>query len=77
MNCWHCERPAHAGCTFCGRAVCRDHVKTLPHLDAVVRAISGGVYALATPDAVHCGVCRPRGKPVRLDELEQQLDGTQ
>jgi len=30
MNCWHCDRPAHALCQFCGRAVCKDHFNYVP-----------------------------------------------
>lgn len=71
MNCWHCERPAHAGCRFCGRAVCREHVKSLPHIDALYAGDGAALWALTTPEAVHCGVCRPRGKPVRMTDLEQ------
>lgn len=71
MNCWHCERPAHATCRFCGRATCREHVKTLPHIDALYADPAHGLWALTTPEAVHCGVCRPRGKPVRMTDLEQ------
>jgi hypothetical protein len=37
MNCWHCDRPAHRLCQFCGRAVCKEHVKTLPHIVALYR----------------------------------------
>ena len=33
VNCWHCDRPAHATCLFCGRAVCRNHVASLPLSD--------------------------------------------
>ncbi len=73
MNCWHCERPAHALCCFCGRSVCRDHVKTLPHLDAVFTGNLKELFALATPEAVHCGVCRPRGKPIRMTDLEEAI----
>jgi hypothetical protein len=26
--------------------------------------------ALVVDDAIHCGVCRPRGEPVQMPELE-------
>jgi len=69
MNCWHCERPAHSSCIFCGRAVCREHVKNLPHIVALYRDEKNSVQALVTPEAVHCGVCKPLGRPVKLEEL--------
>ncbi len=69
MNCWYCERPAHGGCVFCGRAVCRTHVQTLPHLLAVFRGADAVMRGLVVPDAVYCGVCRPRDEPVELEML--------
>ena len=35
MNCWHCDRPAQGVCRFCGRGVCRDHARSLPHIEAL------------------------------------------
>lgn len=67
MHCWHCERPAHSQCKFCGRAVCKDHFKTMPHIVAVYTDAQQTVQALVTPEAVHCGVCRPLGAPVPLE----------
>jgi len=29
MKCWHCEEPARAACSFCGRFVCKDHAGTM------------------------------------------------
>ena len=69
MNCWHCERPAHAICLFCGRAVCRDHARWLPHLLAVFRGGDDIPRGLVVPEAAHCGVCKPRDAPVVLDML--------
>lgn len=70
MNCWHCERPAHAGCVYCGRSVCREHVRTLPHPLATYRDHDDRLMALVTPEAVHCGHCAPHGRPVHLVELD-------
>ena len=69
MNCWHCDRPAHAVCGFCGRAVCREHAQTLPHIEAVLHDGSLKYKALVVPDAVYCGVCKPREDPVDLPDL--------
>lgn len=73
MNCFHCERPAHAGCIYCGRAVCRDHIKMLPHPLTTFRDTSGRLMALVTPEAVHCGHCMPHGRPVHLDSIDDAL----
>jgi hypothetical protein len=70
VNCWHCERPGHAVCFFCGRVVCRDHRRSLPHLLAVYRSSAGVLRGLAVPAATHCGVCEPRDAPVDLEGLD-------
>jgi hypothetical protein len=70
MNCWHCDRPAHAVCAFCGRATCRDDVRALPLPLAIWRDRSGMLQSLVTADAVHCGACKPTGRPVPLTELD-------
>ena len=77
MNCWTCDRPAHAVCKFCGRAVCKDHVKTLPAILGLFRADDASLQALVEPEAVHCGICKPRGRPVRLDGLEAWAKGAE
>jgi len=66
MNCWHCERPAHGVCKFCGRAVCRDHAKTKP---SVISIYSDGSLkkALTVADTLWCGVCKPGNDPIDLD----------
>ena len=69
MNCWHCDRPAHGICVFCGRALCRDHVQELPHIVALYRGKEGGHNAIVTAKALFCGVCEPRGDPIELPEL--------
>ena len=75
MNCWTCDRPAHGVCRFCGRAVCRDHVKVLPSILALFRADDQSLQALVEPEAVHCGTCKPRGRPVRLEGLDAWVSG--
>ena len=70
MQCWICAGPASASCRFCGRAVCRDDAKTMPFVLEVYE--SGGThYGLALEDAVHCGVCKPKPDPVRMDFLDE------
>ena len=70
MNCWHCDRPAHAVCRFCGRGLCREHVKGMPFILEVYRSEAGPAKALVVADAAWCGVCQPKEDPVELPELE-------
>lgn len=69
MHCWHCERPAHGNCKFCGRAICREHVSTLPHIVDIYASKDGAPKAVVVADALFCGVCKPRGEPIELSEL--------
>ncbi len=71
LDCWTCERPALGACRFCGRGTCREHARTQPFVIDVFRGKRHEVLrALVVEDALHCGVCRPRGDPVELPELE-------
>jgi hypothetical protein len=69
MNCWHCDRPAHGTCRFCGRAVCRDHAQSLPHIEEIYSSSQGVYKALVVAGALYCGVCRPREDPIELPQL--------
>jgi len=71
VDCWTCERTALGACKFCGRGVCREHAKTQPFILDVFRGKKHEVLrALVVDDALHCGVCRLKGDPVELPELE-------
>lgn len=70
MECWHCERPAHAACKFCGRAVCKSHAKEMPFVIHTYRTAAGAYKAIVVDGAVYCGVCRPQSDPVTLKNLE-------
>ncbi|ABY34974.1 MULTISPECIES: hypothetical protein [Chloroflexus] len=69
MNCWHCNRPAHGTCIFCGRAICRDHAQEMPHIVALFADRKGGHKAIVTARALFCGLCEPREDPIELPEL--------
>jgi hypothetical protein len=71
MNCWHCDRPAHAVCRFCGRAVCREHVQKMPYILEVFGSETQEYKGLVVPDVVHCGVCKPKDDPVILEPLKK------
>jgi hypothetical protein len=70
MNCWHCDRPAHGSCRFCGRGVCKEHAQTLPHIEEIYRDDVGTHKALVVADALYCGVCQPKEDPVELPQLK-------
>jgi hypothetical protein len=33
----------------------------------------GTLYGLAVEDALHCGVCKPRAEPIRMEFLEARV----
>lgn len=70
MNCWHCERPAHGTCVFCGRALCKQDAKEMSHIVALYQDRKGIYKAIVTAKALFCGVCEPRDDPVELPELK-------
>ena len=70
MNCIHCDRTAYATCRFCGRAICKDHIKLFPYIVGLYRGEDGNQKAIVVPDAVYCGICKPREQPVALPELK-------
>lgn len=71
MDCWTCERTALGACRFCGRGTCREHAKTSPFiLEAFRGKERQTMRVLVVEDALHCGVCRPKGDPVDMPELD-------
>ncbi len=70
MNCIHCNRTAHAACRFCGRAVCKEHLNESPFIVGLFKGEGEIQKAIVVPNAVWCGVCRPREQPVPLPELK-------
>ncbi len=70
MECWHCERPAHASCKFCGRAVCKTHAKEMPYIIHSYRTSKGEYKAIAVAGAIWCGECKPQQDPITLKNME-------
>jgi len=66
MNCWHCERPAVGVCRFCGRGLCKDHVKPRSFILSAFSDSDGKLKAIAVKDTLWCGVCEPQPDPVEL-----------
>ena len=70
MDCWTCEKTALGSCRFCGRGTCRTHAKVFPYILSLYSSKSGPIKAVVVEDALHCGVCTPRGEPIELPELD-------
>ena len=70
MECWHCNRPSQAVCKFCGRAVCREHAKSMPFILEIFKDKQGQNKAVVVDDTIYCGVCKPKEAPVVLKNLE-------
>ena len=64
MKCIICDRDAHAVCQFCGRAVCREHIRKDEFLSGYAKALfSGGSSAIRVENAVWCGICTVHDDP--------------
>jgi len=71
MNCWHCERPAHGICAFCGRGICKEHAQTMPNILSIYRGKEDNkLKAIVVADALYCGICKPKEEPVELEMLD-------
>ncbi|MCG3141296.1 MAG: hypothetical protein HDKAJFGB_02530 [Anaerolineae bacterium] len=70
MNCWHCDRPSHGACRFCGRAVCKDHAQTMPFILEIYTGKEGEFKAIAVDNTLYCGVCKPHEDPITLKNLK-------
>jgi len=58
-------------CRFCGRAICEDHVETMPFVLELFRT-ADVTRALVVEDALYCGACTPRPDPIDLPELDRE-----
>ena len=70
MNCWHCDRPAHGICRFCGRAVCKDHAQIMPFISEVYHTRNGEQRALVIGNVLFCGECEPKEDPIKMQGLD-------
>ena len=70
MECWHCNRPAHGTCRFCGRGICRDHAQKMPFVLEIFKDKQGNNKAVVVDDALYCGLCKPKDTPVALKDLD-------
>ena len=70
MKCWHCDEPARACCSFCGRFVCKEHANTTmaTFLTMYVGA-NNTPKGLAVAKVIWCQECEPQPEPISMPEL--------
>jgi len=69
MNCFFCEQPAQGVCRFCGRALCKNHMKTSPYIITVYVGKDNIPKSIVVADALYCGSCKPHPEPVEMPEI--------
>ncbi|MBI4321385.1 MAG: hypothetical protein HY675_23070 [Chloroflexi bacterium] len=70
MNCFHCDKPASGVCRFCGRALCKEHMKNrIPYIITIFVGDKQIPKAVAVADALFCGTCKPQPEPIEMPEL--------
>jgi len=69
MKCFHCEEPARGVCSFCGRALCKEHMKKMPAIFTIYVGEANVPKAVVVSDALFCGVCKPQPEPIEMPEL--------
>jgi hypothetical protein len=69
MKCWYCEDAAQAACKFCGRFVCKEHVKPMSTFIAMFLGGKETPKGLAVANVIWCGECEPQPEPISMPEL--------
>lgn len=69
MKCFHCEETARGVCSFCGRALCKEHMKEMPAILTIYVGDANIPKAVVVADALFCGVCKPQPEPIEMPEL--------
>ena len=70
MQCWVCGSPAQGVCRFCGRALCRNHMKErMPFIITIYVGDKHTPKAIVVRDALWCSVCKPEPEPVEMPEI--------
>ena len=69
MLCIQCDQPARGVCKFCGRGLCKEHMKNSPFIVTIY--IGGGNVpkAVVVADALYCGLCKPQPEPIEMPEI--------
>jgi hypothetical protein len=61
---------AVAICRFCGRAVCKDHIRPMNYIITVYVGSKKVPKSLVVADAVWCGMCKPQPEPLEMPYLD-------
>lgn len=69
MQCWRCDKPARAMCTFCGRFVCKDHASKMSTFLVMYLGDNKTPKGLAVANVIWCGICDPQPEPIPMPEL--------
>jgi hypothetical protein len=69
MKCFHCEETARGVCNFCGRALCKEHMKKMPAILTIYVGEANTPKAVVVANALYCGVCKPQPEPIEMPEL--------
>ncbi len=69
MKCFHCDEDARGVCQFCGRALCKEHMKKMPAILTIYIGAANMPKAVVVSDALFCGVCKPQPEPIEMPEL--------
>lgn len=69
MQCFHCDQPARGVCRFCGRALCKEHMRKLPYIITIYLGERETPKAIVVADALFCAACKPQPEPIEMPEL--------
>ncbi len=69
MKCIHCEQEARGVCIFCGRALCKEHMKNMPAILTIYVGEANVPKAVVVSNALYCGICKPQPEPIEMPEL--------
>lgn len=69
MKCFHCDQDARGVCNFCGRALCKEHMKSMPAILTIYVGEANVPKAVVVSDTLFCGVCKPQPEPIEMPEL--------
>jgi hypothetical protein len=50
--------------------VCKEHSKELPSIISIFSSKNNVKKAIVVPDAIYCGVCKPKDEPVDLKDID-------
>jgi hypothetical protein len=69
MLCFQCDQQARGVCIFCGRAMCKTHMKKMPAIISIFVGEGNMPKAVVVSDALFCGLCDPQPKLIEMPEL--------